>query len=145
MSLEGQGSYEFGPFRLDPAQQQLFENDKPVSLTPKAFDTLRLLVENHGRLVSKEELLQEVWPDAFVEESTLAQNVFRLRKLLGDGNGQPIYIETIPKRGYRFVAPVQRGATWINIIVAAGALANLMLSVDARFPPARLPLSRCCP
>ena len=111
MSLEGQGSYEFGPFRLDPVQQQLFENDKPVSLTPKAFDTLRVLVENHGRLVSKEELLEKVWPDAFVEEATLAQNVFRLRKLLEDGNGHPIYIETIPKRGYRFVAPVHREET----------------------------------
>ena len=107
MLQEKQGFYEFGPFRLDPAQQQLFEDGKPVSLTPKAFDTLLTLVRNHGRLVSKEELLQIVWPDAFVEESTLAQNVFRLRKLLGNGTADTLYIETVPKRGYRFIAPVQ--------------------------------------
>src|SRR5919205_2284160 len=108
MSLEIKGSYEFGPYRLDPDQQQLFARGKPVSLTPKAFDTLTVLVRNHGRLVSKEELLKAVWPDAFVEESTLAQNVFRLRRLLGDDGAGPLYIETIPKRGYRFVAPVTR-------------------------------------
>jgi len=107
MLQEKQGVYEFGPFRLDPVQQQLFEDGKPVSLTPKAFDTLLTLVRNHGRLVSKEELLQTVWPDAFVEESTLAQNVFRLRKLLGDGTADALYIETVPKRGYRFIAAVQ--------------------------------------
>src|SRR3974390_1998021 len=106
MSVETQGSYEFGPFLLDPAQQQLFEDGRPIPLTPKAFDTLRVLVENHGRLVSKEELLQRVWPDAFVEEATLAQNVFRLRKVLGDGGTGTLYIETVPKRGYRFVAKV---------------------------------------
>jgi TolB-like protein/DNA-binding winged helix-turn-helix (wHTH) protein/Tfp pilus assembly protein PilF len=115
MSLEGQGCYEFGRFRLDPAQQQLLEDGHPVSLTPKAFDTLLVLVENHGRLVRKEELLQKVWPDAFVEESTLAQNVFRLRKLLGNGDGSSsLYIETIPKRGYRFVATVRVEETSAN-------------------------------
>jgi TolB-like protein/DNA-binding winged helix-turn-helix (wHTH) protein/Tfp pilus assembly protein PilF len=107
MSCEGQDCYEFGRFRLDPAQQQLFENGHAIPVTPKAFDTLLTLVENHGRLVSKEELLQKVWPDTFVEESTLAQNIFRLRKLLGNGDGNSsLYIETIPKRGYRFVAAV---------------------------------------
>lgn len=107
MLLQSPGCYQFGRFQLDAAQQQLFEDGHPVSLTPKAFDTLRVLVENHGRLVTKEELLQKVWPDAFVEESTLAQNVFRLRKLLGDGNDGATFIETIPKRGYRFIAPVR--------------------------------------
>jgi len=108
MPQETQGSFEFGPFRLDPDQQQLFAQGKPLALTPKAFDTLVVLVRNHGRLVSKEELLKTVWPDSFVEESTLAQNVFRLRRLLGDDGDGPLYIETIPKRGYRFIAPVTR-------------------------------------
>ena len=79
-----------------------------MPLTPKAFDVLAALVEQPGRLISKEELLQKVWPDTFVEESNLAYNVFALRKALGDtaDNGQ--YIETIAKRGYRFTATVTR-------------------------------------
>jgi TolB-like protein/DNA-binding winged helix-turn-helix (wHTH) protein/Tfp pilus assembly protein PilF len=107
MSQKDEGSYEFGPFRLDVAQKQLFAGQEPVALTPKAFDTLLLLVSHHGRLVSKDELLSAVWPDVVVEEATIAQNVFRLRKVLGeDANGSP-YIETIPKRGYRFSAGVR--------------------------------------
>jgi DNA-binding winged helix-turn-helix (wHTH) protein/tetratricopeptide (TPR) repeat protein len=107
VSQEKQHVYEFGPFRVDPGQQQLFKHGIPVPLTPKAFDTLLALVQKHGQLVSKEELLQTVWPDAFVEESTLAQNVFKLRKLLADGADGLSCIETIPKRGYRFIAPVR--------------------------------------
>ena len=83
---------------------------RPIPLTPKAFDVLSALVEQPGRLISKEELLQKVWPDTSVEESNLAYNVFALRKALGDTaeNGQ--YIETIPKRGYRFIATVTRAS-----------------------------------
>jgi DNA-binding winged helix-turn-helix (wHTH) protein/tetratricopeptide (TPR) repeat protein len=107
MQRTNEGCYEFGPFRLDPAQQQLFADGEPVALTPKAFDTLLLLVRNGGRLVSKEELLSSVWPDVVVEEATVAQNIFRLRKVLGeDADGSP-YIETVPKRGYRFRATVR--------------------------------------
>ncbi len=86
----------------------LRRDGKPVPLTPKAFELLAALVEKPGRLLSKEELLQKVWPDTFVEESNLAYNVFALRKALGDAaeNGQ--YIETVPKRGYRFTAAVSR-------------------------------------
>jgi DNA-binding winged helix-turn-helix (wHTH) protein/tetratricopeptide (TPR) repeat protein len=109
VSQEKQHVYEFGPFRVDPGQQQLFKHGMPVAMTPKAFDTLLTLVQKHGQLVSKEELLQTVWPDAFVEESTLAQNVFKLRKLLADGLAGSPCIETIPKRGYRFIAPVREG------------------------------------
>ncbi|HVN45748.1 MAG TPA: winged helix-turn-helix domain-containing protein [Steroidobacteraceae bacterium] len=106
MQQKNEGCYEFGPFRLDPSQQQLFANGEAVALTPKAFDTLLLLVRNSGRLVSKEELLRTVWPDVVVEEATVAQNIFRLRKVLGeDADGSP-YIETVPKRGYRFRAQV---------------------------------------
>jgi len=99
--------YEFGPYRLDPAQQLLMEGTKKVPLTPKALQTLLVLVENHGQVVTKEELLQKVWPETYVEEATLAQNVFTLRKQLPSDCGGGVYIETIPKRGYRFVAAVR--------------------------------------
>ncbi len=106
MPVETQHLYEFGPFQMDPAEQRLLQAGKPVLLTPKAFQTLLVLVENQGRLMEKEELLRLVWPDTFVEESTLAQNIFTLRKQLG-GDAEPVYIETVPKRGYRFAAPVK--------------------------------------
>ncbi|HKA19107.1 MAG TPA: alpha/beta fold hydrolase [Blastocatellia bacterium] len=106
MSLQSQVLYEFGPFRLNPAQQLLAEGTKRVPLTPKAFQILLALVESQGQILSKEELLQKVWPDTFVEEATLAQNVFTLRKVLKDDRGTSHYIETVPKRGYRFVARV---------------------------------------
>ena len=107
MPLETQHLFEFGPFQLDPAEQRLLQGGKPVPLTPKAFQTLLVLVENQGRLMEKEELLRRIWPDTFVEESVLAQNVFTLRKQLGDDRSDAVYIETVPKRGYRFTAPVR--------------------------------------
>jgi DNA-binding winged helix-turn-helix (wHTH) protein/pimeloyl-ACP methyl ester carboxylesterase len=103
--------YEFGPFRLDPAQELLVEGTKNVPLTQKAFRTLLVLIEGRGQIVTKEELLQKVWPDTFVEEATLAQNVFTLRKVLNDDRGTSHYIETVPKRGYRFVATVTETAS----------------------------------
>ena len=106
MSVNG-SLYEFGPFRLDPSQEMLAEGTRKVALTPKAFKTLLVLVENRGRTLSKDELLQKVWPDAFVEEATLAQNIFTLRKVLRDDREAAQYIETLPKRGYRFVAEVR--------------------------------------
>jgi DNA-binding winged helix-turn-helix (wHTH) protein/TolB-like protein/Flp pilus assembly protein TadD len=108
MSQQAQVLYEFGPFRLDPSQELLVEGERKVPLTPKAYQTLLVLVENRGRTLGKDELLQKVWPDAFVEEATLAQNVFTLRKLLRDDRETALYIETVPKRGYRFVADVRQ-------------------------------------
>ncbi len=93
--------YEFGEFTLRPHERLLFRNGQPVSLTPKAFDTLLVLVENSGHVMTKEELLHRIWPHSTVEESTLAQNVSTLRKALGKE-----FIQTIPKRGYRFTADV---------------------------------------
>src|SRR5215510_6769248 len=98
--------YEFGPFRLDTAQRLLLRDGQHVPLTPKAFETLLILVENCGHVIDKEELLKKVWPDTFVEEVNLAKNVSYLRKVLG-GEEAPQYIETIPKRGYRFVVSVK--------------------------------------
>src|SRR5262245_26777954 len=108
MSQQTQVLYEFGPYRLNPAQQLLAEGPNKIPLTPKAFQTLLVLVESQGRIVTKDELLRKVWPDAFVEEATLAQNVFTLRKQLSDERGEALYIETVPKRGYRFVADVRQ-------------------------------------
>jgi Tol biopolymer transport system component/DNA-binding winged helix-turn-helix (wHTH) protein len=97
----------FGDFSLDPAERHLLYRGQSVPLTPKVFDTLLLLVRNAGHLVEKEAFLKQIWPDAFVEESSLAQNISVLRKVLGDdGNGNR-FIETVPKRGYRFLAEVQ--------------------------------------
>jgi TolB-like protein len=102
--------YAFGPFRLDTPQRLLRRTDNgagTVSLTPRVFDTLVVLVEKHGRVVSREELMRKVWHDSFVEEANLTVSISVLRKRLGTRpKGEP-YIETVPKRGYCFVAPVQ--------------------------------------
>src|SRR5215472_15155987 len=102
-----QGFYEFGPYRLYPGARVLMRDGATVPLTPKVLDTLKVLVERGGQPVSKEELLSAVWPHTFVEESNLAQNVSVLRKALGVADGNGNYIETIAKRGYRFVADVR--------------------------------------
>src|SRR5688572_19327269 len=99
--------YEFGPYRLDVGQGVLTRTGEAVSLTPKATDILTLLVANAGQLVAKDELLKQVWPDTFVEESNLTQNIFLLRRVLGDERPAPRYIETVVRRGYRFVANVR--------------------------------------
>lgn len=106
MPLEERRLYEFGPFRLDPAERLLLRGEDRVALTPKAYETLLALVENAGRALQKEELLRRIWPDTFVEEVSLARNISVLRKVLGDQDGT--YIETLPKRGYRFVAPIRQ-------------------------------------
>ncbi|HEX3186712.1 MAG TPA: winged helix-turn-helix domain-containing protein [Pyrinomonadaceae bacterium] len=100
-------SYEFGPYRLDVGQRVLTRTGEAVSLTPKATEILTLLVANAGQLVGKDELLKQVWPDTFVEESNLTQNIFLLRRVLGDERPSPRYIETVVRRGYRFIANVR--------------------------------------
>lgn len=107
MPLSPRRFYSFGPFRLDPVEGVLSRDGLPIALTPKAAETLLALVERHGRLVTKEELLRVVWPDAFVEDNNLAQNISMLRRALGDTAGRPRFIETVPRRGYRFVAAVE--------------------------------------
>lgn len=100
--------YEFGPFQLDPPERLLLCDGQPVSLTPKAFDLLLALVDRSGHLVEKDELLRIVWPGSFVEEGNLAVTISQLRKALNDDRGQHRYIETVSKKGYRFVAEVKR-------------------------------------
>jgi len=107
MELKERHLYEFGPFRLEPAEHLLLRNGQAIPLAPKVFDTLLVLVQNSGHLVDKDELLRRVWPDTFVEEGNLTKNIFALRKILEGGRKGEKFIETIPKLGYRFVAPVK--------------------------------------
>src|SRR5690242_9604072 len=102
--------YEFGPFVLDAHSRILLKDGVTVRLTPKAFDTLLVLIQHGAQVVDKEQLLKEVWPDTFVEEGSLSRNIHELRKALGDDSSEPRYIETIPKRGYRFLAPLKISA-----------------------------------
>ena len=99
--------YVFGPFVLLPDDKQLLHDGKPVALAPKAFDTLLLLVQHQGHLVDKETLLSQLWPDTIVEEVAVAHSVSQIRKALRNGSSEIDYIETVPKRGYRFIAPVE--------------------------------------
>jgi DNA-binding winged helix-turn-helix (wHTH) protein len=105
--LQSRELYDFGAFRLDPAERALTRNGQIIPLTPKAFDTLVVLVRNSGHVVEKDALLKEVWPDTFVEEGVLAVNVAALRKALHEGEEGHSYIETVPRRGYRFIGEVQ--------------------------------------
>ena len=108
MSEENQHFYQFGPFRLDLLKRRLSRDDETLRLTPKAFDLLLVLVEERGRTVEKEELLERVWAGTIVEENNLNQNITALRKLLGDSRQESQYIATIPGVGYRFVAEVRK-------------------------------------
>ena len=108
VSKQARSFYAFGAFRLDAGERVLLMGERGVvPLTPKAFDTLLVLVENSGHVIGKEELMRRVWPDSFVEENNLAQNISMLRKALGEDSGGQKYIETVPKRGYRFAAEVR--------------------------------------
>lgn len=100
------GAYRFGPFHLDARERRLSRGPEVIPLRPKVFDTLLVLVENAGRLVTKQELLDRVWPETAIEENNLNHNVSVLRKALEDRATGQQYIETVPRLGYRFVAPV---------------------------------------
>ncbi|HET6977992.1 MAG TPA: winged helix-turn-helix domain-containing protein [Pyrinomonadaceae bacterium] len=104
MGQQDNHSYEFGRFRLKPAERVLLRENEPVPLTPKVFDILVTLVEHGGQVVPKDDLMKRVWPNTFVEEGNLTQNISLLRKALGESPGGVQFIETVPRRGYRFVA-----------------------------------------
>jgi len=110
MPQQEQVLYEFEGYVLDPARRLLTRAGEPVPLPPKALATLLVLVERHGQVVDKEEILQKVWPDTFITEATLTQNVFRLRKTLGEEAGEHRFIVTVPGRGYSFVADLRHTA-----------------------------------
>jgi TolB-like protein/DNA-binding winged helix-turn-helix (wHTH) protein/Tfp pilus assembly protein PilF len=119
--------YEFGPFRLDSSEHVLLRNGEPVPLRPKEFAVLLALVENHGHVLTKDELLKAVWPDQSVEEGNLNRQVSTLRGVLGETPDELMYVETVPRVGYRFVAPVReirgRGA---DVVVERRTIARIV-------------------
>jgi DNA-binding winged helix-turn-helix (wHTH) protein/Tol biopolymer transport system component len=157
--------YRFGPFRVDVASLQLWRGDDVVSITPKAFDTLLVLLRNRHRLVRKDELIHAVWTNSFVSEDSLTQNITALRRALGDDPQDPSFISTIPRRGYRFIAPVVERPVgkepaaspapagveaaavapvpaprrwtpvWIALAAAAAGIAGLVTVLDRPAPP----------
>src|SRR4029077_2466584 len=106
---------EFPPFRLDPGNQCLWRGDglaaERILLAPKAFAVLRYLVEHPGRLVTQDELLEALWPKTYVQPEVLRSHIAAIRAVLGDDARKPLFIETLSRRGYRFIAPVTEGAT----------------------------------
>ena len=106
MSALGKPVYRFAGFTLEPAERRLSAAGKPIALTPKVFDTLVLLVEHAGHIVSKDQLMKELWPRGYVDESNLTKHIWLIRRALGEGETESRLIETVPKVGYRFIAPV---------------------------------------
>ncbi len=139
MVMEPKVLYEFGPFRVDPEKQVLLREDHPVAISPKVFETLLILVRRSREVVSKEDLMKALWPDAFVEEANLSQNIFLLRKALGDTPEDRRYIVTLPGRGYRFVEQVhavrQDGD---DVVIESHSHAQMVVEQadDAEFSPA---------
>src|SRR6266478_5407161 len=111
--------YEFGPYRLDVAERLLLRDGKPVEVTAKVFDLLVMMVENQGKLLEKGHLLEALWPDSFVEEVNLSVNMSALRKALGEHASAPQYIETVPKRGYRFIGSVTTQTVFEGELIVA--------------------------
>ena len=109
----------FGPFRFDHEARLLFRDGAAVPLSPKALDILSVLIESDGELVKKNDLVQAVWPNTFVEESNLAHHISVLRKTLGEGGAGQRYIETVPKRGYRFVVSFEFGQARTILVARA--------------------------
>ena len=107
MNTSSAANYEFGDFRLEVSRRRLLRRGEAVALTPKLFDTLLHLVQNHDRVCEKEELMQALWPDTAVEENNLNQTISALRRSLTQGAGEDRYIITVPGRGYRFSAAVR--------------------------------------
>src|SRR5215210_8698439 len=106
MSKSARQLYEFGPFRVDAAKRLLLRDGEMVSVAPKAFEILLVLLQNSGRVLEKDELMSKVWPDTVVEENNLTVNMSALRRALGESKGEHRYIVTVPGRGYQFAARV---------------------------------------
>src|ERR1700690_1900830 len=130
-------SYEFEDFRVEVGQRLLFRQGNPVRLTPKVFDTLLLLVQRKGEVISKDELMKEVWPDTTVEENNLTQNISTLRRILGENPGENRYIATVPGQGYRFVPAVEvSGVSRLEterLTIAVLPFANLSSDPESEF------------
>jgi DNA-binding winged helix-turn-helix (wHTH) protein/tetratricopeptide (TPR) repeat protein len=145
-SNDSNGLYEFGPFRLETRERRLLKDGQPISLQPKVFDTLGLLVENAGHVVTKGELMASLWPGTSVEEGNLTKNIWLIRKALGESEGENRYIETVPRAGYRFVAPLRPIAEERSPVVAPEPAPPLPLeSATAPAAMAGRPTSRRVP
>ena len=118
MAQQATDLYEFGPFQIDTQNRLLFRDGQPVPLKPKVIDTLLLLVENSGRVLEKDELIEKLWPETFVDEANLTQNIYVLRKALTTGADSTSYIETIPRRGYRFTGDVKKISAGATVVEA---------------------------
>lgn len=137
MRIPPQAFYEFGPFRLDTTRHRLTRAGEIISLTPKALELLQALIEEGGKVVEKNELMQRVWPDTFVEESNLSVHVFALRKALGETNEGESYIETVPRHGYRFTASV-RDVNAIDEGVVVERLSLSRVTIEEHDVPAEI-------
>jgi Tol biopolymer transport system component/DNA-binding winged helix-turn-helix (wHTH) protein len=142
--------YSFGHYSVDVAERQLLRAGECVALPPKVFDTLLVLVENRGRILEKDLLMNKIWPDSFVEESSLAQYIFQLRKALGDDASEHRFIETIPKRGYRFIASVQEEfcppPLHRSVVMTVESLPPVTSLIAAQEPaPAAIPATSASP
>jgi DNA-binding winged helix-turn-helix (wHTH) protein/TolB-like protein/tetratricopeptide (TPR) repeat protein len=134
MSRQLQRWYEFGPFRLSNSERLLSREGLPISLPPKAFDTLLLLIEHSGRLVEKEVLIQHLWPDSSVEENSLSQCIYLLRRVLDEEHypGQSKYIQTVPRHGYRFIAAVREFTEDSTALGVRGAMLPPVSEAEAK-------------
>ena len=127
--------YEFGPFRVDPERRVLLREDHPVAISPKVFETLLILVRRSREVVTKEDLMNALWPDAFVEEANLSQNIFMLRKALGDAPEDRRYIVTLPGKGYRFAEQVRTVTQdGDDVVIASRSRTPMMLEQAPSIP-----------
>lgn len=141
-----QRDFAFDEFRIEVTKRRLFRSGEPVALIAKAFDLLLVLIENRDRVMEKNELMQLVWPETIVEESNLTQNIFVLRKVLGETPNDHRYIVTVPRRGYRFVAEIEQG--WQEVTPVAGPAqyrARAVIEVSALRSIAVLPFKQLNP
>ena len=132
--------YEFGPFRLYPAELRVFKGDELVSLTPKAVETLRALIERRGQLVEREDLMNSVWGDVAVEDGNLTVTISMLRKALGENTDGSKFIETVPRLGYKFVADVSEAyETFPALVSDKRTITRLVVDEEIQIIPDRLP------
>src|SRR5215471_12176162 len=130
----------FPPFRLDAADQSLWRDDQRVPLTPKAFAVLQYLVERAGRLVTQNELLEALWPGTFVQPEVLKSQILDVRTALGDRPKEPRFIETVPRRGYRFIGAVRESQ--VSEFPAASPAAHKLVGRDTPLAELRAALGR---
>ncbi len=144
MSTNSRRFYDFGPFRVDESERLLRCDEEVVPLTPKAFEMLLVLVESRGRVLTKEELLKRVWPDTVVEEANLSHNIYKLREALAERTNGQKYIETVHRRGYRFLAEVTSTSdSDFEILIEERSRAHILIEEDEA--PAPAPVTNAAP